>query len=137
METAFTDCLHMQTVKQDTAALWLSGLCIVHCIAAPVVFLLAGTGLLTTAFTSEWVHVLLFVPMLVLIGSTVFKSAKRYQYRTPLKLAAIGMLILLASLSVHGPIESVMGIIGGSLVFIAHWKNRRFLKAQFHDSALS
>lgn len=115
----------MQSIKKDTTGLWLSGLCIVHCIATPVLFLLAGSGLLVSAFSSEWVHLVLIAPMLILIYATVVQTALRGESKTPLVLAIAGMAILIASLTVHGLLESALGIVGGSLVFSAHWLNRR------------
>lgn len=127
----------MQSNKKDTTGLWLSGLCIVHCIATPVLFLLAGSGLLVSAFSSEWVHLLLITPMLLLIYATVVQTALRGESKTPLLLAIAGMAILIASLTVHGLLESALGIVGGSLVFSAHWLNRRLACVNANPNAVA
>lgn len=111
----------------DRAAIGLSGVCLVHCLALPVAALflpmLAGAGKGT-----EWLHVLL-----VAVAAPVSTLALRHGWLhhrqvMPAYPAAAGFTLMLGALAVHGSLEAVLTVVGGLLVAAGHLLNWRLLQ---------
>lgn len=120
--------------KKDAWGMWLSGLCIVHCVLAPLLALALGTGLLVSWFNSEWVHALLYGPIALLIVMSIVPTFVRYGYWPGLICAGFGLLSLSVSLVFHGWPEQVLAIAGGTGVFTAHFLNARFMRCHQHTA---
>lgn len=116
--------------KKDVVGMWLSGLCIVHCILAPLMVLALGTGLVVSWFNSEWVHALLYGPILVLVFTSIMPTFMRYGYWPGFICASVGLTSLATSLAFHGWPEQLLAIMGSTSIFIAHFLNARFVRCQ-------
>ncbi|WP_298301915.1 MerC domain-containing protein [uncultured Erythrobacter sp.] len=107
------------TVKSDSAATALSALCILHCLALP---LLASTmPFLTVVAHAEWLH-WLFAGLAAIISASVpFRDvlARTASFLVP---AGLGITFLVAGLFAEtlGTSETILTVIGGLLVAFAH-----------------
>lgn len=112
---------------KDTVGMLVSGLCLAHCLATPLLLALGGLGVLGAALESEWIHLLLLVPV-VLLACTSFPSACR-QHRRPAVMFAgfsgVLILVLAMALGLEGHWELLASTIGAGLLVSAHWINRR------------
>ncbi|KEO90952.1 hypothetical protein EH31_07920 [Erythrobacter longus] len=106
-------------VKSDRAATALSALCIVHCLAVP---LLAGVmPFLAVISDAVWLH-WLFAGLAAIISASVpFRDVLA---RTPgfVVPAGLGISFLIAGLFAEelGSSETILTVIGGLLVAFAH-----------------
>lgn len=106
-------------VKSDRAATALSALCIVHCLALPV--LASVMPFLTVVADADWLH-WLFAGLAAIISASV--PIRDVLARTPgfLVPAGLGISFLIAGLFAEqlGSNETVLTVIGGLLVAFAH-----------------
>lgn len=110
---------------KDRLGIIFSSLCIVHCIAVPLILGLGVSGLLATVLTTEFVHYILIVPVGLLILLTLPAVYKRDGVVSPILAGLLGMLFLIAALFLGEDKEAVLTIIGGSLLVIFHLWNLR------------
>lgn len=110
---------------KDRLGIICSSLCIVHCMAVPVILGLGISGLLATVLTTEFVHYILIVPVGLLILLTLPAAYKRDGVVSPILAGLLGMLFLIAALFLGEEKEAVLTIIGGSLLVIFHLCNLR------------
>jgi hypothetical protein len=107
------------TVKSDRAATALSALCILHCLALPL--LASVLPFLSVVADAEWVH-WLFAALAIVISSSVplrDVTARNLGFLAP---AGLGIAFLLGGLFAErfGADETVLTVIGGVLVAFAH-----------------
>lgn len=106
-------------IKSDRAATALSALCIVHCLALPV--LASVMPFLAVIDEAEWLH-WLFAGLAAIISASV--PFRDVMARTPgfLVPAGLGICFLIAGLFADelGSSETVLTVIGGLLVAFAH-----------------
>lgn len=117
----------------DLSAVGLSALCMVHCLALPVLALsLPVLGLWAHA---EWVHVV-FVALAAPIAVFAFidRKARRPRSWVMFSLAMFGLvLMLMGALAGHGVIyETALTVTGGAILAGAHIAN---LRRRSHDHA--
>jgi hypothetical protein len=113
----------------DLAGVLTSALCIVHCLAAPV-----AAGALATAGIALWderpTHVALTVAILVIAIIALVPGWRRHRQVLPLALAALGVVALIASVTVAEAIshdaEPILTVLGGGVMITAHVLNRLF-----------
>lgn len=119
---------------KDEAAALCSGLCLIHCLATPVLLSLGGLGLIGSAFTSEWVHVVLILPIALLALASLPSGWKRHRRRLPPVAGSLGLALLVTALFAPHEAEAALSISGGLLLIGAHLSNRfhcnRLLKAE-------
>ncbi|MDI7776104.1 MerC domain-containing protein [Asticcacaulis sp. EMRT-3] len=108
----------------DFASVGLSGLCVVHCLALP---LLAAVLPLAGALAHDpWVH-----PLLVLIAAPLSLSAihtSRAWRKLPvvgLILAGLTLLALAAFVPALENVETLLSVTGALAIAGAHWVNYR------------
>ena len=104
---------------RDKIAVFLSGLCLVHCFALPVIMLLTGFSILGEAH-SEWVHAVLMVPILLLACYSLPKGWKRSGARRLIYCAIIGVYALLLALVLKERYELLFSLIGSLALVYAH-----------------
>lgn len=109
---------------KDEAAAICSGLCLIHCIATPVLLSLGGLGLVGSLFTSEWVHVALFAPIAALAATSLPSGWKRHKRWVPGAAGFTGLALLLAALFAPHEAEAILSISGGLLLMAGHLSNR-------------
>jgi len=112
----------------DMAAIGLSGLCIVHCLALPVAA--ASLPLLGVWAEAEWLHGLFVVVAAPISLMALLRSARRGLPVAPLVLALLGLAGL--SAGVLGwpteAAETLITVIGSLLLAAAHILNWRRLR---------
>ncbi|WP_369941239.1 MerC domain-containing protein [Xanthomonas medicagonis] len=111
----------------DASAMVLSGLCLLHCLALPL--LAAALPLFGVWAQAEWVHVLFVAIAMPLAGLALWRGHRRDALPWPLwTLAALGLLGLLAG-AFGIPDESsetAMTVSGSLALASAHlWNWRR------------
>lgn len=115
---------------KDQLGIVCSGLCIVHCIATPVLLGLGASGLLTSMLSTEFVHLLLILPIALVLILTVPSAYKRYKKLSITVIAVIGMLFLIAALFLGEENEALFTIIGGSFLIVFHLWNLSLARRQ-------
>ncbi len=121
----------------DAAGVGLSTLCLVHCLALP---LLAASLPLAAQFSeAEWVHVTVvaLAAPTALIAIAPSLNARPFPWMIPL-LAVLGLASLAGALSVHGAShETIFSTMGGVLLASAHILNWRHAHARAHATKAS
>ena len=114
-----------------TGDLWgqaLSLLCLVHCLATPIVLMLAPA---LAGFLGGWHPVLLAGVMLT--AAWAFVPGYRYHRSKAVLGFALGGVTLLATgvlvFHEHFFIETALTVSGAALMLAAHWKNRQLAKS--------
>lgn len=113
---------------KDLLAASMSGLCILHCLLTPVLLLTGASGALVVLLSSEWLHYLLFVPVLLLVLLSLPAGRRLHRRRSPLWLALSGVSLLLLSFVLPSALESATTVSGGLLLISAHLYNRRLCR---------
>lgn len=108
-----------------------SGLCLIHCLAIPVVAgALPSLGIAFLA--DESVHEILAFFLIALAGLAFIPGYRRHRNRHVVMLMAAGLgLILFATwgnawIDLHGVGETVLSIAGSLLLIWAHYRNHSF-----------
>ena len=112
---------------KDFLGVCLSGLCILHCLLAPLLLALGGVGVIGVWFESAWVHYLLLAPICLVLVWGLPISWIKHRNSSPLLLGAAGFSVLLLSLFVPETVEPVMAIAGSLVLITAHLFNRHLL----------
>lgn len=110
--------------RLDRAGIWLSGLCLVHCVAgiALIWALGLGGGIL---FDPDW-HRYGLVLAMIFAGVAIGWGAIKHRRAAPFVTAMMGLSFMGGALAVpHGVQEAVLTIIGVSLVSLGHFLNMR------------
>lgn len=106
--------------KLDASAIGISGLCLVHCLALPLMSaFLPIAGALAEA---EWIHAVLVLMALPITGFVIFKHLSSGGAATFPVLATIGLLLLLAAAFVEPlhDVEVLLTVLGAILLATAH-----------------
>ena len=110
----------------DRAAMWLSGLCLVHCLALPLAMLLAPTlshWVEATETTTHWILFGIAIPISLV---AFVQGYRRLRSNLTLLLGGLGLLLMLVAVShVFGrELEVVLTVVGVTAVMFAHLRNR-------------
>ncbi len=111
----------------ETSALFLSGLCVVHCIGLPILFVvvpvLADIMALPDAF-----HAYALVMALPLSLASLIYGARQHRSFAPLAIGTIGLLLMAIALTdKYHQAEVILTMLGATGVILAHisnWKRR-------------
>lgn len=122
------------TGKLDKAAVALSGLCLVHCLALPLVIALFPVFGFTVVDHGTF-HQLILV---VVVPTTVLALGVGYRRHRHLSVPLLGALgvaaLVVAAFAVHAvsteTVERGVTIAGGLLIAAAHIQNFRLTRAQ-------
>jgi hypothetical protein len=124
---------HNVTGKLDKAAVVLSGLCLVHCLALPLVIALFPVFGFTVVEHSTFHQLILIVviPTTVLALGAGYRRHRRHA--VPL-FGALGVIALVvAAFGAHALgadiLERSMTVVGGLLIATAHVQNFRYTRA--------
>jgi len=109
----------------DSAAIALSGLCMVHCAAG--IWLVAGFASLGGIFLSPWVHEIGFVLAAIMAALALGHGARLHGARLPLIIGGLGIGAMLLAISVpHGTtFEYSFTLLGVAALSVAHVLNFR------------
>lgn len=116
----------------DRAGMLLSGICLVHCLLLPVLLvtlpLVGASTLPSWAGHSEWLHILLLVPVLLVSGPALFRGSLKMPWLGAI--AAIAFILLVSAVfAAAGAPERLLTMVGAMLLLVAHWINMRQLGA--------
>ena len=110
--------------RLDRIGMLLSGLCAVHCVA--VLVLVAVLGLGGGFLLNPMIHRVGLALAMGIAAVAIGGGALRHRKAAPFVLAMVGLSFMGGALAVpHGAEESVLTIIGVSLVIGAHILNLR------------
>jgi hypothetical protein len=116
--------------NHDRTAMQLSGLCILHCLALPLLIL--GTPLFAAISGSHW-----HAPMLLLVVPVslfaIVMGYRRHGNKALLVFAALGLLLIVVGGTLAhnyiGPAADRTLTVAGSLVLaVVHWYNSRLIR---------
>lgn len=110
----------------DASALTVSSLCLIHCLALPV---LAGVLPMAGAWAeAEWVHKVFVLLAIPISGYVVFAKGAQFRDRIFIFLVTLGLTLLTASAFIEAlhDFEKLMTALGALLVAAGHlWRWRR------------
>jgi len=112
---------------KDNFAIFTSGLCLIHCLAAPLLLIAGLSGAFTAWFEAEWVHQALLVPMVALAILSLPHAYKQHGSLVPLLLASIGIIAMSSSFYLPESLELWLVIPSSLLVIMAHGMNKMLL----------
>lgn len=110
----------------DRAGIWLSSLCLLHCLAS--IILVSTLGLGGQLLLAPEIHRIGLVFALVIAAVAIGWGALRHRRAAPFVTAMMGLSFMGGALAVpHGYEEAILTIIGVTLVSIGHILNLRHL----------
>ena len=114
------------SINSDTLGVVISSLCIVHCLALPIIGLMLP--IVGVVSENEWLHKILVIMALPLFINLAFKSNKAYIVLS----AIMGIALLFAGAffeALHD-YEVIMTVIGAAVLGGAHLQNLRHCRRE-------
>lgn len=118
--------LKMQpTTGLDRTAVFLSGLCLLHCLAIPFALLLGpllGPWLVNTETNVHWGLLAVAAPI---SAAALWRGLQRHHSRLTLVLGAVGLLLMFLGVShlFGATLEVLLTVVGVALLLVAHARN--------------
>lgn len=111
--------------KLDRLGILISSLCLMHCLALPLVAVLLPA--FAEVLPSDlWVHVVLIGFALPVSGFTLLRGYLAHRRRRPALIGAAGLLVVISGAVAAAPVAGVaLTVVGGALVAGAHMLNMR------------
>ena len=110
--------------RLDRAGIWLSSLCLLHCLATIILVSVLGLG--GQALLAPEIHRFGLALALIIAAVAIGWGALRHRRPAPFVIAMTGLSFMGGALAVpHGWHEAVLTIIGVSLVSVGHILNLR------------
>lgn len=127
----FTSFLGVKYMKSNNLiGILLSGICIIHCLAFPLLTLVLSLDTFASFYYDETkVHIFLFILVSIIYLIVFPKSFINDRRLTPIILASIGVISLFTGLFQEDKIEIILTVFGGILLMSAHYKNYKILKS--------
>jgi len=112
----------------DLVGLTLSGLCLVHCIALPVVLaVLPAVALVSHDEHHHWLHIALALVLVPVAFASLLPGFLRHRRSAVLYAGALGTVAIATGAfleaSLGARLSSAMTIAGSSSLVAAHWLN--------------
>lgn len=111
----------------DRIGIALSGLCLIHCLALPVLVALLpvlASSAMGDFAEAEWFHAAMLVPVVLVSGSVLGRRVTRVRWLAPLMVAAFGTMVGALFVGEDWQ-EQALTVVGASLLILAHWLNLR------------
>lgn len=108
---------------KDDIAVACSGACMIHCLLTPLVIGFGAAGLLGEWFTSEWVHKVMLIPVILLAILSLPSAYRKHKNHFPLLLGGLGLSTMVSALIGPESLETWITLTGGLLI-TAHLWNR-------------
>ncbi len=112
-------------LNKDKAAICLSAFCAIHCLLTPFAVLGAGLGLLSWLAEAEWLHFVLFAPMVLLILLSLPAGYQNHSRIEPIVFAVCGIGLFVLGFFNHTLTGTLLSVFGSVLLIFAHWQNLR------------
>jgi hypothetical protein len=120
---------HPGDATPDGIAAALSSLCLLHCLALPLVLLLLPAGAMVSGLDHgpSWLHWLLIGIAAPASVWALRRGQALHHLAQPWLLALAGFLLMAIGALLHdrGIAEQVLTVTGGLVVAFAHWRNWR------------
>lgn len=117
------------TVKnKDTWGIICSGLCLIHCLATPLLIAGGSLGVLGIVLSNEWLHQVMLVPVVLFSVFSFPPAYKKHRHYMPGLLAFLGVLSLTLAVIYGHNFEVVLTSIGASILMVAHAWNWHLTK---------
>ena len=108
----------------DRAGIWLSSLCLLHCLLSIIIVSVVGLG--GQFFLAPEIHRYGLALALIIAAVAIGWGALRHRRAAPFVTAMMGLSFMGGGLAVpHGIYEALLTIIGVTLVSIGHILNLR------------
>ncbi len=106
--------------RTDGAAICLSGLCILHCLALPIAASLMP--IFGSLAENEWIHKALVIATPFLVGAALFRSCPGRDRIIFVAIAGTGVAFLFAAAFVHElhDYETPLTVVGALILASAH-----------------
>lgn len=114
------------TLNRDYIGAIFSWLCIIHCMAGPLLLVLGISSLGIAFLEDERVHHVLIIPIIFFALWSVPKGIKIHNHPLPGIAAALGVIFLLLGLVVESQ-ETPLTVGASCLLIFAHLFNNRLL----------
>ena len=121
-----SDRRYRMTRLLDRGAIGLSGLCLIHCLAFPV--LIALLPALASVLPQQWwVHPAILATAVPLAGVALWRGWRQHGDPRPARLGVLGLGLMTAGVLVRDTTvaETVLTVAGGLTVATAHVLNWR------------
>lgn len=115
-------------IDKDMVGAFISGFCLIHCLAGPVMMLLGITSLGHAHVESESIHFVLMAPILFFAAWSIPKGLKFHHHKTPAIFAVMGLCILMAAF-MFVEFGLILTVGGSVLLLSAHLYNRKLLRS--------
>jgi len=118
----------MRKIRWDAVGTFISGLCLAHCIALPLLVLVAPAVSTFFFLQPGLTHAVLFFLVCVAAVMSFIPGYRTHKHRLPLMLSILGIsLLAFASFFVHDWLghlwEPPLAVCGSLLLIAAHWVN--------------
>ncbi len=116
--------------QADAVAAAVSSLCLLHCLAMPLIFAFSPAVLGLQSGVSHgppWLHWALLGMAVPASLHALRKGFAVHGNSLPWKVAVLGFALVAAGAVAHGlgPIEQMLTLAGGAVIAAAHWRNWR------------
>ncbi len=113
---------------KDKMAVLISGLCLVHCFLPPVIISVGMMSFAGNILESEWVHIALLCPVVVLAVLSLPSAYRRHRTRWPMVLAVLGITGFCSAFLLPEAMELWITVVAAGLMILAHVWNRVLLQ---------
>ncbi len=123
----------------DKVGICASTLCLIHCLATPVLLIIFPASSLAKIQESLF-HAVFAVIVLGSILLAVYPNCKKHGHKDILTFSILGVFCILASFIFHdheASLETVFTIIGSMFLIIAHFKNMKVRHGKCINSKVS
>lgn len=110
---------------KDNIAIACSGLCLVHCLATPIIISLALFGAASSSFESPWVHLLLLIPVIILALLSLPFSYTQHGSYLPMILVSLGISALVSTFFLPEHYEFWITVPAALFIMSGHFWNRQ------------
>ncbi|MEL6869274.1 MAG: MerC domain-containing protein [Pseudomonadota bacterium] len=115
--------------RADIVGMLLSFICMLHCLLLPLIVVLGIAGE-RWLLNDEWAHIVMLGFVIPISGVALIGGWLRHRRMTVIALGLVGVVLLaVAALVLHDHAgvwaDAAVTTIGGGLLAVAHWRNRR------------
>jgi len=117
-------------LNKDILGMICSGLCVMHCLAIPILFALGITGISIGFLQDEWTHWLFVIPIIILLATSLPSGFSVHADRKPIILGITGLVLLLSGLTIFEAYEKWLIVAASVLIITAHYSNRKLMNIE-------